>query len=783
MYTALGIKWLFATEPACIKDLNMIKMRWFSLFMFTLICSTQSKDLYVDAVYGSVKGNGSFQSPYKSIQNAADNMEQGDICYIRKGTYRETVRPAVDGVTFTNYKNEYVLITGLDSLSGTDFEVHAGNIFKTTISNTVKQVFVDGKRMDWARWPNDDGDMLNRDDMRSLGIDTIRRDSKILGKATLLEADPFITSKPSNYWAGAKIVDVADSRNIFTANRGTVLESEGITLIVDSLVDTWKGGNPIFLNKGGVGYLIGHLGLLDYPKEWHWEDNELYLYPPKGKKLDSLRIEVRTRTYGFDLKGRVGIAIKNLHFKAAAVIMENSKDCILDSISSRYGSSFPKFHPNGWGSYNSGDAAIHISGNNNVVKNSYVGQTWGHGISLWANNSTLENNIIEQCNWIGERKSPVFAPGDDNTIIRNTIRDAGRDGIELGNHNWVRKFAFRAKVQYNKIYNCGFLAPDAGSIYVNHQGYRESQGLANTDISYNIIHDFKHPWYSALGGIYLDNGSSGYKVHHNIIWNVRGGIKANSTNYPDEKVSRGIEIYHNTIVNAIVPVHLNFAYDKNSKTKPFPSTEVIVKNNHADDARKGERLIGKGEKDFSGTDLANNRCDGNIATTTLSRLELSEFVDAVNNDYLLLSGSPSINAGVVIPGINDMGDGSAVGIPDIGALEYGGIDWRSKVGAKIRVPYFYDEEGYPVQAISTYKESVRNDFVIKSKCNSITIKTSASNSPWTVQVFDVRGRMLFIKRNITQSSYVIPKTSFAKGYYVLKASVEGHSFIKMISVL
>ena len=43
----------------------------------------------VDAQNG---GNGSEDSPFSTIQQAADVMRPGDVCLIRAGVYRETVR-------------------------------------------------------------------------------------------------------------------------------------------------------------------------------------------------------------------------------------------------------------------------------------------------------------------------------------------------------------------------------------------------------------------------------------------------------------------------------------------------------------------------------------------------------------------------------------------------------------------------------------------------------------------------------------------------------------------
>ena len=66
----------------------------------------------------NVNNPGTFDEPFLHIQQAADIMVAGDICYIRQGTYHETVtvndKDGIDGypIIFSNYNNEKVLLDG-----------------------------------------------------------------------------------------------------------------------------------------------------------------------------------------------------------------------------------------------------------------------------------------------------------------------------------------------------------------------------------------------------------------------------------------------------------------------------------------------------------------------------------------------------------------------------------------------------------------------------------------------------------------------------------------------
>ena len=620
-----------------------------------------AKDLYVDANRGDDSNPGTKEEPFQTLQHAANEMVSGDVCYIQAGVYRETLVPKSDQLTFRNFENDYVLITGLDEVIG--WTPYQGKIWKADFTRPsppgsfkASMVFVSGKRMNWARFPNEDGDMLNNKDTSKVevGADSSNR-SQILGTVVFDE----LPSPAKDAWMGAYFVGLA-SYNVaawFTANKGIVQESNGNSLVVKDISWNWNNSarNDRFLGDG-YGYLIGHLQALDTETEWHLQDDTLYLYPPKGTDMNTALIEARSRTLGLDLSGRTGITIQGINFKAAGVKMDASVNCVLDRCTFRYASSFSAFHEHAWGDYKNGDGGLYVSGSHNTVKNCYIGKTWGNGIAMWGDHNTLENSIVEHCNWQAERLANVSCPGDDNIIRGNTVRFGAREGMDLGNDRWIGKYARRALVQYNHVHHLGLLCPDGGLFYVNHQGGRKP--LGNTEICYNIWHDYPSADSPRPhGGIYLDNMSSGYKIHHNVIWNVISGVHMNDISRDNN--THDVYIYHNTLINCEYAVRLNKGQRGSINTR-----DVIVQNNQSNGGV------------FTGTQVDHNRTD----------LTDAEFVDAGNGRYRLKPTSASINKGVVLPGIND----NAVGVPDLGAYEFNGQDWTA--GASIKVPDFPEEK-------------------------------------------------------------------------------------------
>jgi hypothetical protein len=201
----------------------------------------------------------------------------------------------------------------------------------------------------------------------------------------------------------------------------------------------------------------------------------------------------------------------------------------------------------------------------------------------------------------------------------------------------------------------GFFCSDGGLLYANHQGSKGDVPLANTEISYNIWHDYHIQGESGShGGLYTDNSSPGYTFHHNVIWNVPRAFSTNGKNIHD------VYVYHNTLINIRRSLT---KWGANLKDK---SRNIIVRNNLSD---------GAPEHQFQGTEVDHN----------LEEASLTEFVDPGNGNYRLKPSSPSIDKGVAIKGIND----GAVNAPDLGAYEYGGKDWTA--GATRGLPEFPDE--------------------------------------------------------------------------------------------
>jgi hypothetical protein len=140
-------------------------MRCFALATVAVLLlnsRAMARNYYV-ATNGADGNLGTLDQPFQTIQKAASVVVAGDTVHVREGTYRETVTPARSGtqmapITFQPYNGESVTISGADLIPASAWTLSGGSIWQATVSWDLgegnNQVFLDGKMMIEARWPN-----------------------------------------------------------------------------------------------------------------------------------------------------------------------------------------------------------------------------------------------------------------------------------------------------------------------------------------------------------------------------------------------------------------------------------------------------------------------------------------------------------------------------------------------------------------------------------------------------------------------------------------------------
>jgi hypothetical protein len=620
-----------------------MKIFKYTLLVFSfLIGSTISAcgQTYVVAPTGSDKNPGTSKLPFKTIQKCATLAKPGTTCLIRSGVYRETIRPSFSGtseepVTFAAYKNEKVTISGTKTVD--NWTPFRDSIFRTQVTLPINnyqdtgflanQLFVNGKMMPEARWPNTGTDFLRP----QLGECCV----KSLGGNTAKIENSYIPNL-SEGWKDAMVWT-----NEWYVTRTGKITSDNPKNLIAQMTAPWDRGGYWF-------YLFGKLELLDSPTEWFYDGKQksLYLWDPNSTSPKS--VEVKQRNFAFDLRDRSYISLRNLNLFANTITTsDTSQGIVIDGIRAKYVSHhmtlppLPKSEqqPNTDSpivSSHAHDTGIQLRGKGHTLKNSIIEWSSGNGVLLEGTNHLIQNNVIANSNYMVSYAAPVRINGTGHRIMNNTIDGAGRDAINIDWHT-AGLDGQNIEIAYNDISRFGMLSTDLGAIYtccyIN---------LKGGSIHHNWIRDAKA--FSAFWGtrgIYLDIESYNSTIHHNVVWNIDGG--QDSFHFVADSPRGYNRVFNNTFLGSVPP---NVG-------------SVEARNNIF------------GQSSANKDDYESN----NLFLDTIPSISKNN-ADYPNPilKFTLQPDSLAIDKGVVIPGITEDFIGDA---PDIGAYEKGVPIWKA----------------------------------------------------------------------------------------------------------
>jgi hypothetical protein len=617
--------------------------------------------LYI-ATTGADTNTGTLYYPFRTIQKCAAMATPGTICLVRAGTYRETIKPSQSGtaalpILFKPYNNEKVLLSGADVVK--NWSASSGSIYKAPVTWSLgagnDQVFVDRKMMIEARYPNAGLELLEpwkgkfinpRGSGTSYTSDAVTVPTNIIGAK--------INILPGPEWVVETGTITAATASSFTFNSPGGQLAEPVDFDPNLYVP--RNGNPYFI--------WGKRVLLDSANEWFLEGGQLYLQTPQRDNPTNHTVEVKRRLYAFDLTNRSYINIEGFQIFAATITTGDpqnpdsatSSNIILKNIHVRYPSHFTFVTPGTSWEKGIKDTGIILYGKNHQLLDSTVAFSAGNGVTLAGSNHKVSNTIIHDVAYAVTDSSAINAgwygySSKGHTLQYNTLYNTGRSVV-------VHRNTQALKILNNHLYNAGLLANDLGMTYSF-----QADG-SGTVIAYNLVHDNFAP--SESMGIYLDNGSRNYTVHHNIVWNVKTALNLNLP-------SLNNRIYNNTLIGWREAVSGGAA-----RQSECDGTGTKLINN----------IFGAGLSFgyvFDGTACTTG------TTTPVQQNNLAQeinpkFVDALTPNFALQAGSPAIDAGRILSGFTTGYTGSN---PDIGALESGVASF--KAGATITEPCVYGD--------------------------------------------------------------------------------------------
>lgn len=590
---------------------------------------------YFVSPFGLDTNPGTIDAPFKSLTKAAATVAAGDTCLIREGVYEETLAPARSGtaaspIVFQAYPGEKVVISAMQALSG--WVQDAGSVYRTTVDWDLGQknfILHGSTACDLARWPNNvDGDPWTQDSLRNSG-----------GSASTVAADAWLeyaSGIPDHDWSkGGSLYFYGDRPGAGWTTWRAFIKSSTPTRVTFDL-----NKNPSWIRTVhppadlGDFFLEGIREALDHENEWYFDPSPrmLYLQIPGGGAPADGAVSMRRRIETIDLRNRNHIEIRDLTVMGGEILISGSGNRLFQ-VTSLHGNRTrgvtTGFHGN--------SRSVEIRGSNHVIEKCDIG--FGSGTGIWdsGTHTRIVNNYIHDFNYLGDYDAIVMVRdgGGGTLLMNNTIARGGRDAIQMVTNDNI--------VAYNDVSVSNLIADDCGLFYT-------LGGPRNTEIHHNWFHDTESPGYKKkAAGIYLDNNSVGFSVHHNVIWNTEWSAIQINLDAGD------IDVFNNTLWNT----------DKAMGAWHAPGTaffNVRVWNNLADDynfERESDR-------------------QNNVTLTSVD-----PFVDSANGDFRLKPGSTPVDAGREIAGITDGYTGAA---PDVGAYEQGGkywvpgINWDPDVG-------------------------------------------------------------------------------------------------------
>lgn len=580
-------------------------------------------DLFVSPD-GSNDNAGTQESPFASVQRCADAVQPGQRCVLRSGTYRETVTPPSSGsaeapIIFTNYPGERPVISGADLVS--DFAAE-GDQQKATVDWDLgignNQLFINGEMQPEARWPNLGGDISRPQKVNIVSAQENNRQTYVVELESAPPVD--VTGAKANLG-----LSNLPNGHVWLYDSATVDAADGNRITVSSVdgADLYRPVDP-----DNDLFIWGKRELIDDEGEWYLDANSQSLYLAHGD-VQNAQIELKRRELAFDLSARQHIQVEGLDIFAATILSDKeSSDLLFSDLNVLYPSHFTLIEGIVWTAGPS--TGVVLYGARNTLQNSTVAYSAGNGVSLDGESHRLENNVIHDVNYVAvdaaavsTRCNPCANYSYGHVIRNNTMFNAGRSII-------VHRETGGLVIEYNHLYNGGLQTDDNGMTYTF-----QTDG-DGTVIAYNVIHA-NLAEHDPIG-IYLDNDSSNFSVHNNIVYGVGQALKLNLPSYNNQ-------IYNNTLLGSSYSVT-----SWGPEHRPRELTGSVLRNN----------IIPNGLQFITEAGL-----------TRSDNLESDPgFVNVEGGDFSLREGSPATDAGVTIEGLSF--EGAA---PDMGAIEFGEPSW------------------------------------------------------------------------------------------------------------
>lgn len=550
-----------------------------------------AKNIHVSPQRNNLESGGG----YATIQAAIETMQPGDTCMIHTGVYRESVFFDQSGseefpLVIQAAKGETPILSGLDLLNLKWKKSDKQGFFVAPYKNdNFEQLFLNGKPMLEARWPNvpkdnnGDWNFFSPEVWAAVDADennygTIK-DEKLMSTGWDVTGSLAILNVHHQYYVWSRTVESHGTGNDsfnYPKNLGSSLRN----------VD--ESGNYTSFNDDRY-YLVGKKDFLNVPGEWYYDNvkKELFIYLPEGISPENCLLEVKTRNYGLTAGQKCNyITVDGITFYGTAFVFGKDYNNKSSHITFRNN----KVLYSSWTEYfglERGDSKARsehnypkIDADNCVVANNIFAYGAMSGLYINGFNNLIENNLFHDLNLNSSLNHPPLQ-----------VAKAWPDYIGKG---------AKATIRYNTIYHCGGIATQFAQadndVYMNdvHHVFRACWGgnkdqsalytqnvfCQGTRIHHNWVYDSyagdaPHAWGGGMG-IRGDDHTVGLTIDHNVVWNIgSAGIELKT---PDNPGSEQM----NSVLNNTIFQHSAYNAEKNGiivQTLKNQNRYSVISNN------------------------------------------------------------------------------------------------------------------------------------------------------------------------------------------------------------
>lgn len=650
---------------------------------------SQSEEYHV--FYVSNNGNDMWSGTLKDPNNQGDGpfltltaarnkirslkpLTKSVLIYIREGTYYlnepfelTSQDSGTDSysITYSAYPKEKVIISGGRKLE-LNWQRYNDKIYSANVGSlSFNSLFVDGNRAVRAKEPNNGYYFID-------SVDT----------ATKRDAFNFKPGDINPNWIYLNEIEVVSFRR-WESSRFNIDRVEGNKVFFKNSLAEYRGYDwdydfafGLWPNKNTSRYYIENVFEgLDSPGEWYLDKHSgnLYYYPLDNKPIQNSEF-ISPKLYRLvALNGTSANYIKNVHINNMVFMHTDwymSSNGIIyspesltypdNAIDINFAENF-RFENNTVS--HTGGAGIgnyyYSKSKNIIINRNEISDIGSDGIEFssigkWLplppiEGLTISNNRVHDIGVIFKDKNNIMLLRTINSSIsHNQIYNSNHGGIVFGNLALDFSYFKPNKIEYNDVHDVVQELTDGAGIYGN-------GNESGTIIEYNKVHDIKmtdkHSYNQAFAGIYLDEGSDGYIVRNNWIYNTDVGVLYNGAknsifrnniivnpvtravwfSYPQKYIVLNKNIFYSTINNPVL-----FRYNLDQKGNVSSNFNLFYKTG-----------------DNSNWNLNQWKTDTLNDSNSIEQNPL--FVDESSNNYELQSSSPALSLGFENFNLNNAG--------------------------------------------------------------------------------------------------------------------------------